>query len=89
MAIVRCEEAHSPPNSNAYVGYAFPVGYPNSSSICGRTGCRNQGLVWLEQVEINRFAQGERIFGMFEEDSGKTKVRVEDRSPVLLSSVSN
>ena len=39
-----------------------PVGYPESAIICGRVGCTNPGLLWLEESEWRDYQQGERIF---------------------------
>jgi len=74
MALSRCLEHHSPPHSSRYISYALPVGYPNSSTICGRENCRNQGVVWLRDDERNSYLNGERIFSF---DSNVTGVRVD------------
>lgn len=58
MALCRCsEEQHSPPRaqSGKYVIPVKPVGYPNTSSICGRNGCNNPGLIWLTKKELAHY----------------------------------
>jgi hypothetical protein len=60
MAYSRCI-SHPPKNHN-YSRYGHPVGYPNSSTICGISGCNQQGLIWLNDDEQNQFASGVRIF---------------------------
>ncbi len=75
MALSRCLESNSPPQSNLYVAYALPVGYPNSSTICGTKNCRNEGVVWLRDDERKSYLNGERYFSY---DFNVTRVRVDD-----------
>jgi hypothetical protein len=65
MAIVRCPE-HSPPKERTrhYVESVKPLGYPITGVICGRHGCKNPGLIWLEASELKRYQNGETVFGM-------------------------
>lgn len=78
MALVRCIK-HSPPDSPDYVGYGFPLGFPNSAAICGRKNkdeCfKEQGLVWLSADEGNSFNQGENIFSL--KGHADVKIQVE------------
>jgi len=65
MAYSRCKELHSPPRTRIRppcTAYVEPVGYPNSSTVCGIPGCKNQGVIWLDDAEQNQYANGERIF---------------------------
>lgn len=58
MAIVcRCPE-HAPSiRSNSYFDdngcrrYTLPLGYPNTSSICGKNGCKEPGRIYLSNDE--------------------------------------
>jgi hypothetical protein len=62
MALCRCLETHAWPEGRTadYVAYVFPVGYPDTSSICGR--CDNPGVIWLTEAERNQYQSGVRIF---------------------------
>ena len=63
MALSRCLENHSPPTEEDYAAYVKPIGYPNTSSICGREECENPGVIWLKQPEIDAYNNDEqRIF---------------------------
>jgi len=62
MALCRCLNYH-PPRGNRYMHYTAPVGYPDTSSICGRVGCNEPGYIWLDIDELNMFINNhERIF---------------------------
>lgn len=73
MALCRCK-SDPPRNIEEYPNYVQPVGYPNTSSICGRIGCNNPGLIWLTKVEYEQFLNGTRIFSFA---TNVTKVKVE------------
>ena len=82
MALCRCKELHGSPkghNGNEYVLAVEPIGYPDTSSICGinattrRPRCENPGLIWLNKAEKIRYDKGERIF---EYANNTTKVQV-------------
>lgn len=77
MAICRClDQNHSPPRrGGCTAGYARPVKYPNTSSICGRKGCNRPAVVWLDRLEISQYQGGRRIFAL---DTDKVKVQVDD-----------
>lgn len=62
MALCRCLEAHPRPEGRtaAYVAYVLPVGYPDTSSICGI--CSNPGVIWLTEEERQQYRAGERVF---------------------------
>ncbi len=77
MALSRCLERHSPPKSNRYVSYAFPLGYPNSSTICGNPNCQNPGVIWLKRDEKGKYQNGMRFFSY---DSHVASVRVGDQN---------
>jgi hypothetical protein len=76
MAIVRCDSygLDRTRTKRNYVKKVKPLGYPNTSAVCGRLTCKNAGLVWLEKDEFSEYQQGERIFRI---PSFATKVRVE------------
>ncbi len=78
MALARCRECERPDGrTEPYVGSATPVGYPNSSTICGRSGCDNPALIWLNAQEQAAFQQGQCVFGF---QTATAKVRVEPSS---------
>lgn len=64
MAICRCKEKHSPPQGRKedYVTSIQPIGYPNTSSICGRKDCDNPGVIWLTKVEHEMHQSGRSLF---------------------------
>lgn len=73
MALCRCKQ-HKPKNSKRiYTHFVEPIGFPDTSSICGRKNCENSGYVWLDKNEFNEFQQGERIFKY---PSAASKVKV-------------
>ncbi len=72
MALCRCQK-HPPRDNEKYAHHVQPVGYPNTSSICGRTGCADAGVIWLTQIEYNEFLNGKTIF---EYASNVSKVRI-------------
>lgn len=76
MALCRCKELHNNPkgrNGNLYIQVVEPIGYPNTSSICGIKGCPNSGLIWLNQNEKIKYDNEERIF---EYANNTTKIKV-------------
>lgn len=62
VALCRCLKYHNWPKGKRrkYVAYVIPVGYPNTSSICGL--CDNPGVIWLESSEVTAYQNGQRIF---------------------------
>lgn len=76
MALCRCKEFHSNPKgrgNNVYVNFAYPIGYPETSSICGISSCSRPGLIWLTEDENNQYNAGTRIFSY---STSVTKVKV-------------
>lgn len=82
MALCRCKELHKNPTGrkgNDYVLAVEPIGYPNTSSICGissttkRKRCEYPGLIWLNKDEKIKYDNGERIF---EFANNTTKIQV-------------
>jgi len=73
MALCRCKNDR-PRNKEKYIHYVQPIGYPNTSSICGKPSCSNAGLIWLTKIEYDEFLNGRRIFDYA---SNVTKVKVE------------
>jgi hypothetical protein len=80
MALCRCLENHGWPTNRVrkYVGYLRPLGYPETSSICGL--CDNPGVIWIEKEEELAYKNGQRIFDgantftkMMADDSGVFK----------------
>lgn len=62
MALVRCD-LHGKPEGRIYtynIGVR-PVGYPDTSAICGLSRCENPGLVWLTEEEHLEYVSGQRI----------------------------
>ena len=76
MALCRCKESHSPPKSKRYVVYAHPIGYPDTSTICGNPKCRKPGLLWLDDSESKSYQNGQRIFGG---PTNMTKTKADDK----------
>lgn len=76
MAKARCE-VHGSPNGRTQI-YSlvahYPLGFPFSGIVCGRTECREQGIAWLTLDEERAYERGERIFQM---DTGAAKVQVQ------------
>jgi hypothetical protein len=79
MALCRCKDHHSPPKSPKYIAYAYPVGYPDTSTICGRKACQDVAVVWLDDIEYASYQNGQRIFGG---PSNMTKMKVDGRGAI-------
>jgi hypothetical protein len=65
MALVRCENCGCPNGKGGNVYYGkprLPVGHPDSGLICGSTGCKNPGIVWLLDWEETEYQKQKRIF---------------------------
>jgi hypothetical protein len=63
MALVRCEKHGNPVGrTRPYVASVNPVGYPQTSSICGNASCAEPGLIWLDGPEKASYDKGERLF---------------------------
>lgn len=62
MALCRCLQTHSWPKGRTrkYVAYVKPIGYPDTSLICGL--CNNPGVIWLDRLEVSAYQNGQRIF---------------------------
>lgn len=76
MALCRCI-THQPRGvrGNAYLYYVKPIGYPDTSSICGNPKCDKPGYIWLKENEINNFAHQNAIIKY---PTGATKVKAEN-----------
>lgn len=73
MALCRCI-THKPRGTKRnYVAFVEPIGYPTTSSICGRLNCSVEGLIWLTKEEYNDYQNGQDIFQFA---SSVTKVKV-------------
>lgn len=75
MALVRCS-IHGKPvgRTREYSLAVKPLGFPQTSAICGSANCREPGLVWLEAAENAAYVRGERIFRV---PTFAVKIRVE------------
>jgi hypothetical protein len=71
MALCRCKVDLARPIY--YTHYVEPVGYPETSSICGRNNCTEPGLIWLKEKEVIQFNLGERVFS-YDHNCSKVKV---------------
>jgi len=63
MALVTCEKCGPPKGSKRQYGPVpvLPVNHPNSGVVCGRVGCTNPGVVWLDQSDAAEYKKGERV----------------------------
>jgi hypothetical protein len=80
MALCRCEN-HQPRNNRKhdYLYKGYPIGYPATSSICGRVECNKPGLAFLTQSEFDEFQGTQRIFKY---GSHTSKVKLDDKLPI-------
>jgi hypothetical protein len=65
MALIRCNEHKPSPSATKYEYISTakkPIGYPNTAVVCGKKGCLDPGLVWLDERETIAYEAGERIF---------------------------
>jgi hypothetical protein len=63
MALVRCENHGWPEGrTRTYIRSVEPIGFPETAAICGRHGCENPGLIWLEPQEAAGYEAGQRVF---------------------------
>jgi hypothetical protein len=80
MALCRCKN-HPPKNNRKYTYTHFikPVGYPKTASVCGKSGCKKAGAIFLtnDDNEIDNYNAGDRVFYFFR--SNETKVRVKGK----------
>ena len=75
MALARCKECGKPQGkTRKYIRTVEPVGYPDSALICGKKGCANPALIWLEAYEWTEYRFGQTIFGP-PSSSAKFKVK--------------
>ena len=77
MALCRCLKHPPQGRKYRYEYYVLPIGYINTSSICGRIGCNNQGLIWLNQEETNCFNNNRARIFEFPNAASKVKVQNE------------
>ena len=49
---------------SAYSLVVEPVGYPDSSTICGSPGCENPAVIRLTAWEAAEFRNGRRVFSV-------------------------
>ena len=79
MTLCRClEKMHAWPKGlkQSYVAYVYPIGYPDTSSICGRRDCDKPGVLWLTDGEVDHYNSGVRIFMG---PNNFTKMKADDR----------
>ena len=83
--LCRCNE-HPPANDkeHIYTYFAEPVGYPNTSSICGRVNCPNVGYIFMTNDEVVAFSNGKRVYKYA---NGGTKVKVNDTIPIATNNL--
>ncbi len=75
MALVRCEH-HGKPKGRTfrYVRSVKPVSWPETSAVCGLSGCERPGLIWITDLESIAYEGGQRIFGF---NNASMKVKAE------------
>ena len=61
MALCRCLKEHSSPLRGGYNAYVNPLGYPDTSLVCGIPSCNNVGIIWLKEPELEAYRKGQRI----------------------------
>jgi hypothetical protein len=49
---------------SAYSLAVEPFGHPDTSTICGSSGCENPALIWLTAWEAAEFRNGRRVFSV-------------------------
>ena len=77
MALCRCK--NHKPTVLEYTHYVEPIGYPETSSICGRKKCSEAGLIWLKvdnKKNIDEVADFNREVSIFQYATNVTKVKV-------------
>jgi len=65
MAIVRCKKCGLDTTRTKHSYHpdtVLPVGYPDTAVICGKSGCKNPGEVYLEDMEYAEYQKGQRFF---------------------------
>jgi len=63
MALSRCNQCGKPLSTKiTYIGYVYPVGYPDTALICGKVDCGNPGVIWVIQSEMNNFNRNNPVF---------------------------
>lgn len=80
MAVLcRCKD-HPPRNGrlHTYTHKTEPIGYPDTSSICGRLGCKNPGFIYMTDDAVREYNNGRRIFKYA---TFVTQVRVKNMKP--------
>ncbi len=80
MAVTcRCQD-HPPRNNrlHKYTHWTHPIGYPNTSSICGRKNCRRPGLIYMTDDAVLDYNKGIRIFRLA---TAVAQVQVDDIKP--------
>ena len=64
MALARCIGCGEPLSrtTEKYDLAVKPIGYPNTSTICGISTCENPALIWLKESEVEKYRSGVRVF---------------------------
>ena len=62
MAIARCVKCWPPGLGRAYALAVAPVGYPNTTLVCGTSGCEEPAMLWLRASEVIDYRGGRRVF---------------------------
>lgn len=75
MALVRCDHHGRPERGiRVYSKSVRPMGFPDTAAVCGRAGCLNPGMVWLDADDAQAYQKGVRIFPV---PNAGVKVKVE------------
>lgn len=77
--LCRCKD-HKPRTYklHRYTYITEPIGYPDTSSICGIRNCNNSGFVYMTDDAVAAYNAGRRIFNYA---TYVTQVRVKDMQP--------
>ena len=71
MALCRCDEKQHKPKGTKeeYINYVKPIGYPETSSFCGRKNCNKPGLIWMTKEDYDKYLKGQTLFTYASSDS--------------------
>lgn len=84
MAVLcRCQDHFTQGRIHTYTHVAEPLGFPNTSSICGRwqTGCIKPGRIYMTKDAVDAYIKGQRVFNYA---SNVSQVMLGEKKPVRI-----